>query len=268
MTDPVRESANFSRRYFPLEGGVNFRDLGGYPVEGARATAWNTLYRSGTLHALSTADWRQLQDLGLAAAFDLRSQAERAERPHGFAGRSPLSYFSIDHDHDAGDLGHLMTNPKLSVEHVHGWMLKSYRQMPYDLSPSLRALFSLLVRGPLPLVFNCSAGKDRTGVAAALILISLGVPWNVVVADYLISATTVRAQRHLLQSARAGTLLGALEPATVEALLGTEPIYLEAMRESIEKRSGSMENYLRDELTLREEDLRTLRSRLLAGSDQ
>jgi protein-tyrosine phosphatase len=134
--------------------------------------------------------------------------------------------------------------------------------------PSLRALFSLLIRGPLPLVFNCSAGKDRTGVAAALILISLGVPWNVVVADYLISATTVRAQRSLLQSSRAGTLLGALEPATVEALLGTEPVYLEAMRESIEKRNGSIDSYLRDELELRKDDLRTLRSRLLVGSDQ
>jgi protein-tyrosine phosphatase len=135
VTDPVRGSADFSRRYLALEGGVNFRDLGGYPAEGARATAWNALYRSGTLHDLSTADWRRLQALGLAAAFDLRSQAERAERPHGFAGRPPLSYSSIDHDHDAGDLGRLMTNPKLSVADVHGWMLKSYRQMPYDLSP-------------------------------------------------------------------------------------------------------------------------------------
>jgi protein-tyrosine phosphatase len=261
-------SPDFSRRYLALEGGVNFRDLGGYPVEGARTTAWKTLYRSGTLHALSTADWRQLEALGLAAAFDLRSRAERAERPHGFANRPPLSYFSIDHDHDVGDLGRMMLNPRLTAEEVRGWMLKSYRQMPYDLSASFRVLFSLLVRGPLPLVFNCSAGKDRTGVAAALILISLGVPWNVVVADYLISGRTVRAQRLLLQSSRGGTLLGSLEPATVEALLGTEPIYLEAMRESIEERSGSIESYLHDELELRKDDLRTLRSRLLTTSDQ
>ena len=80
-------SSDSTRRCLALEGGVNFRDLGGYPVEGARTTAWNTLYRSGTLHALSAADWRQLEALGLAAAFDLRSRAERAERPHGFLSR-------------------------------------------------------------------------------------------------------------------------------------------------------------------------------------
>jgi protein-tyrosine phosphatase len=246
---------------------VNFRDLGGYPVDGACTTAWKTLYRSGTLHALSTADWRQLEALGLAAAFDLRSRAERTERPHGFANRPPLSYFSIDHDHDVGDLGRMMLNPKLTAEEVRGWMVKSYRQMPYELSASFRVLFSLLVRGPLPLVFNCSAGKDRTGVASALVLTSVGVPWNAVVADYLISATTVPAQRRLLQSARAGTLLAALEPATVDALLGAEAIYLEAMRESIEQRSGSVEGYLRDELELTQDDLATLKSRLIAAGD-
>jgi protein-tyrosine phosphatase len=121
-----------------------------------------------------------------------------------------------------------------------------------------------LIRGPLPLVFNCSAGKDRTGVATALVLTAIGVPWDIVVGDYLISATTVRAQRRILESGRGGAHLPALAPATVDALLGAETLYLEAMRAAIEEKNGSVKGYLTEELQLTEDDLVTLKSRLVA----
>jgi protein-tyrosine phosphatase len=170
-------------RLVALERSFNFRDLGGYVGHQGMVTRWGTLFRSDTLHELTGPDVETLRSLGLATIVDLRT---RRELEH--TGRGPLADESMAFRHLSlirdGE-GEAMAAPappgdELSLR--YGWYLEGGRD-------SLVAAL-LLLADPvnLPLVFHCAAGKDRTGVLAALVLDILGVAPEVIVADYVITA--------------------------------------------------------------------------------
>jgi hypothetical protein len=88
-----------------------------------------------------------------------------------------------------------------SAEAARSGMIAGYREVPYQLAPAYRALFGYLKAGAVPLVFNCAAGKDRAGTAAALLLTALGVPREIVVEDYLLTNTAYDVEASLLKKA-------------------------------------------------------------------
>jgi protein-tyrosine phosphatase len=131
-------------------------------------------------------------------------------------------------------------------------------------------LFRKLADGALPLVFHCAAGKDRTGIAAALILTSLGVPRDTVFDDYLLTDRAVDLEAALFQHRRTSIGVGDehahLRTIGREArapLLEARPEYLDAAIEQIEGEYGSVEVYLRQRLGVTDEMLRSLHSHLL-----
>jgi protein tyrosine/serine phosphatase len=155
-------------RLVPLVGAHNFRDLGGYPCRDGRVTRWGRLFRSDTLHELTEADVGVLRSMGLATIVDLRTRRE-LER----TGRGPLGSEAVDYRH-------LSVLPEDLAER-YLWYLDAGR-------PALVEALTLLTRPTsFPLVFHCAAGKDRTGVLAALVLDILGVDPAVIVADYVIT---------------------------------------------------------------------------------
>jgi protein-tyrosine phosphatase len=250
-------------RSVPLEGGVNFRDLGGYACVNGRVTRWQTLYRSGTTHLLTTADRERVAALGVATAFDLRSRAERAEFAHGLIDRSDVLYVAPDHDFVDGDLMRLLDRADVTADELRCAMTVMYRRLPYELASVYRELFASLIRGPVPLVFNCAAGKDRTGVAAALLLWSLDVKWPAIVEDYLLSQPAVSTRHDAIQSPRMAGRLSRVSPEAIDVLFGVEVAYLDAMREEIVRRNGTISGYLVEELGLAREQIHLLMSRFL-----
>jgi protein-tyrosine phosphatase len=261
---PVVNESESRIRIIPLEGGINFRDLGGYSGAGGRRVRWNSVFRSGTIHVLTADDRTRLESLGIRAAIDLRSNWERQELPHGLLGEADVLYWAHDHDRVGGDLMRmLLRDPNAQAAHMHEAMLQLYQELPYHFSEAYRQLFKSVSAGALPLVFNCAAGKDRTGVAAALLLSALGVAWEDVMADYLLTEKVVPDIIRVFGGTRMGGILGRLGPQVSAPLFCVDRAYLDAMRHSIMSRSGSMENYCLSELRLESTVLETMRRRLL-----
>lgn len=172
-------------RLLPLAGAFNFRDLGGYPVPGGRVTRWGRLFRSDTLHELTPGDVAMLRSMGLATIIDLRTARELELTGRGPLGDLPIAYRHLSVIGEGGEAGEAVAAPAPAGEDL------AERYLWY-LDTGGKALVDALtmVAGPdsLPLVFHCAAGKDRTGVLAALVLEMLGVAPEAIVADYAITA--------------------------------------------------------------------------------
>jgi len=159
---------------------------------------------------------------------------------------------------------------------VRDMMSGFYQQMPTRLREAYRELFARLVRGDVPLVFNCSAGKDRTGVAAALVLSALGVPRAVILNDYALSETYVDYMAEIARDNGQNTGHG--QPATnlsrfgkvpreaLQTLMRSDPVYLEAMLSGLDTSHGGVLPFLDAELGVGKDEVRLLREMLLEQS--
>lgn len=170
----------------PLEGGSNFRDLGGYRTAGGRTVRRGVVFRSAHLGTLTDIDRAALAKLGVRTVVDLRGVAEAAETPHRLDGLG-VRIVGAHIEPGVGDRIRLSiadgtATPFLMMQYLSD----HYRDYPRRCAPGFRTLFATLSDGRhRPLVFHCTAGKDRTGFASALLLTLLGVPWETVVEDYL-----------------------------------------------------------------------------------
>jgi protein-tyrosine phosphatase len=183
-------------RLVPLEGSFNFRDLGGYRGWDGRHTRWGRLFRSDSLHELTTADVDRLRGMGLATVVDLRTERELHRTGRGPLGPEPVAFhhLAVVREGVPGDgtgagaaAGESMAAPDgddLSERYL--WYLDVGRESLVE------ALTLLGGAEHFPLVFHCAAGKDRTGVLAALVLEILGVDAEEIVADYVLTAERIR----------------------------------------------------------------------------
>ena len=168
-------------RLLPLEGGSNFRDMGGYFTEDGRVVRHGLLYRSGVMTGLSAQDMQYLKGFDFQRVVDLRSNEELELYPNRWADSADIPY-----SHGNYSMARIVET-MVDDGGKPLPMAALYRQMPSMLQPQLRAYFSALSEGEAPIVVNCSAGQDRTGIASALLLTALGVPRDVIVQDYLVS---------------------------------------------------------------------------------
>lgn len=251
-------------RVLPLEGGRNFRDLGGYPTVDGKHVKWGKVFRSGDMAGLTPADYRYLSGLGIRVVCDLRTTRERSAGPNRWAEAAKIAYWTRDYDMSGGDLRRLLALGG-TPEQMRATMIASYRQLPTEQAPAYREIFQRLAAGEIPLAFNCSAGKDRAGTAAALILSALGVPDETVFADYALSDRVLNSQRPRAghNALRAFGPLAQLSPDTLRPLLASDPDYIRAAFAAIREKHGSVHQYLRDELGITNAQLATIRGELL-----
>ncbi len=173
-------------RSLQLSGASNFRDLGGYAADSGRMVRWRRLFRSDHLAALTQDDIVELSRHGLARVCDFRGEAERAPLLCAMPGLAvyflPIEPTVVQGMNDMIDAGR-----QLTAKDTVRMMQHTYRAFVHDNAVAYAEFFRLLLESDAPLVFLCTAGKDRTGFAAALILLALGVPRNVVMQDYLLT---------------------------------------------------------------------------------
>jgi protein tyrosine/serine phosphatase len=172
-----------SPRLLPLVGAYNFRDLGGYPTTDGLVTRWGQLFRSDTLHELTEADLDVLQDIGLRSAIDLRTPAELERTGRGLLGAEPVRHHHFPVVQEGGTTQGAPSQAQEDLAQRYLWYLDIGRESLVE------ALTMVGDPTSYPLVFHCAAGKDRTGVLAALVLDILGVEREVIVEDYVLTAS-------------------------------------------------------------------------------
>lgn len=169
-------------RHVPLETAHNFRDLGGYPTRGGGSTRWGVAYRADALYSLNAADWAELRGRNLRHVIDLRStmELETRGRLDGKATGVTVHHFPVLDipwaDDDTPD-----------VDTAYEFLTWAYPEMIAKGGHRLAAAVETVAMVDDPVVFHCAAGKDRTGLVAMLILGSIGVPDDVIVADFELS---------------------------------------------------------------------------------
>ena len=173
-------------RHFDLQGASNFRDLGGYATADGRTVRWRQIFRSNHLGHLTEADIGVVRELGVKHAFDFRGTDERTAAACAVK-EIAVHSLPIEPTVVAALRARRASGLLLSSADAVEVMRESYRNYVRQNTPSFRALFALLLEDRAPLVIHCTAGKDRTGFACALIQHSLGVPDEQIAEDYLLT---------------------------------------------------------------------------------
>jgi protein-tyrosine phosphatase len=156
-----------------------------------------------------------------------------------------------------------MNHPDSSADTMRERMIQTYRDLPFEQADTLREMFRRIAAGSVPMIFHCSVGKDRTGIAAALLLSALGVPRELVVSDYLLTEQLFEQSCQLILADSTRTRAVIPERAVWEPMMRADRDYIEAMFESVTGRHGSIDGYLRDILGWDEESQTALRREML-----
>ena len=246
---------NHPDRAWQLQGASNFRDLGGYAGHGGRPLRWRKLFRSAHLGGLTPADQALLAPLGLARAFDFRGEAERAEAPYRLPGLTQHSLAIeptlVQHMRALSAAGQPVT-----AAVVAGLMQDLYRGLINDQAHRFAELFEHLLQADAPVLIHCTAGKDRTGVAAALVLLALGVPRDHVLQDFLL--TNQLFERPPLRHAE-------FPVEALAVLSGVHQSFLHEALRAVDEDQGGVQRYLGKRLGLSAAALQTLAVRYLQG---
>jgi protein-tyrosine phosphatase len=248
------------QRLLPLEGGRNFRDLGGYRTTDGHSVKWGLLFRSGSMHGLTARDYTYLDKIGIKVVCDFRDNRERAGEPVPWpAAQAPAV---LSDDYSLADTG-LM--PKgdiraMTTAQARAMLASSYPRMLTFFADQYRRMFAELLAGHAPLAFNCSAGKDRTGIAAALLLTALGVPRETVIQDYLLTNRYLDSKPVLAQQSKSGAnaAWAQLSPSVMAAFMAADRSYIEAALQALDKHPGGARGYFHDEMKLSDADIAKL----------
>lgn len=240
-----------------LTGAPNFRDLGGYTGAGGRRVRHHRLFRSDHLAHLAPADVQALTNtLGpTVRVLDLRGEAERATAACAIPGATvhslPIEPTVVQKLTDL-----LAAGQPPSSEETVALMQDTYRGFVRSNTPRFARLFAhALEAHDAPIVFHCTAGKDRTGFAAALLLRALGVPQDVVMHDYLLTNERLRGQARLQW----------VPPQVAFVLQQVQADFLHAALDAVDEDYGDLEAYFRDGLGLGPAERAELAARYLAA---
>lgn len=223
-------------RKIDIHAAPNFRDLGGYPTVDGKQVKWGLVFRSDDLSNLSESDLDKVAQLGIRTVVDFRTAQEASYLPD----RLPSTVQkSVNIPVDAGKLVGNFYGGTLNRRKVIGIMVSVYRQLINEFTASYRQFFELLADSEnLPLLFHCTAGKDRTGLGAALFLSALGVDRRQVLYDYMRSAECLKRKYQA----------GRDYDEIMEPLYTVYPEFIQAAFAVVDDLPGGVEAFLRDQL--------------------
>lgn len=272
-TDTPTTDTPAQSRHIALESVDNFRDMGGYRARDGRTVRWGRLFRSGHLGNMSEACGTEMLARDIETVIDFRSDAEKEHRPVQWPCTWRPRYHAVPIGGNAAAWVRAMitsiAEADFPADEARAQFLTAFKTIPIQNAPGLKTLFDILLddhQGNAAL-FHCTAGKDRTGIAAALVLRALDIDEEQVLEDFLMTnqvvdletASTALAERI---GARAGKRVTA---EAVRPLVGVEADFLRAADTAIADRFGSLSTYMQTALGLTPDRQDRLKDMYLAG---
>jgi protein-tyrosine phosphatase len=244
-----------TNRLVSLHGGCNFRDIGGYATRSGHTVRWGRVYRAGVLSYFTDRDHETLHGLDVRAICDLRRTEERQREPsawpHGEDRQRPV-HLHWDDGVDTPTIRAFAARRPSTAAGMFDAMIDLYRALPQWMAPRIRGLFECIANGSVPLVVHCAAGKDRTGVAVAVLMRAIDVPQQTTLEDYLLTNESGDFEQFLRN--RHETQLGLTDihhpllsmPDDIRRVLfSAHPDFLQAAFESIAA-LGGLDRYLEE----------------------
>nr|WP_137678665.1 tyrosine-protein phosphatase [Parerythrobacter lutipelagi] len=260
---------NQTDRALPLEGVHNFRDYGGYATSGGSRMKRGLLWRSGQHLEATDADLKAIAALDLQHVIDFRGRSERTSYP--CRRHADFAADVVFYDGETAALAPHVEAAEgvLDVGAAHAKMEALYARLPQR-EPVLyvmRRYFEVLSKGPGqdggPSLVHCLAGKDRTGMAVALLHHAVGVHPDDAMEDFLLTNTVGNIDARIAAGAVAvREKWGNLSDDTIRVLMGVDERYLVAMRKAVEAEHGSLDAFLKDVLGVTQERREALRLHL------
>ena len=268
------EATKAPTRMVDLEKQSNFRDLGGYTTSDGRKVKFGEVYRSGRLSELTDADVERLAELELASVVNFLTEGELKTAGED---RLPPGVELVRMPMNTGSLG------DLAAKANHARLTGDFSEVPPDLNAEIHRIlveegkeyYSELLKRvgdseQRPLVFHCSHGVHRAGTGAAILLAALGVPWEQIREDYLLSnvARHEEIERRVeelveLAAKNQSVAPSEIDRTNIEAFYILQGSYIDAALTTIKEKYGSMEGYLKEGLGMTDADLENLRDSLL-----
>ena len=240
-------------RHIELEGAHNVRDLGGYTTRQGQVTRWRRVFRADSLHRLTPEDQQKLIDLGINSIIDLRRPDEVALLPNVFASTNGVAYTHIAL-YGNPTRGRRPTAPP-SLAEIYRHLLDDAWQ------PLLNIFRHLAARGDQPILLHCTAGKDRTGLIAALLLAVVNVTFDQIAADYALSKRFIEPMMDELRAGRPSMI----DVGAYERLLDADPGAMLETLGYLQSAYGGSAGYLRN-IGLSEDEIMRLRRMLLPNT--
>jgi protein-tyrosine phosphatase len=244
-----------------LGGAPNFRDFGGYMTSDGHVVRRKILYRSSALAPLSPADWTRVEGLGITGVYDLRTVSERQSKPDGWP-HPPATVYGSPKPDLSGLFGDIRA-AGASPAKVRAAFIRFYVAAPFAYAVEYAAIFHALAQSQTPILIHCTAGKDRTGVAVALVLEALHVPRATVLADYAMTEKLTPPPPPHPPLGRSDAA-PAMPPDVAQVLWRADPAYVEAALRAVRRRDGSIDAYMRGELGMTPAEIASLRRNLLS----
>lgn len=267
------------KRIVALDGGVNFRDIGGYASNDGRRVKWACVYRSGRLDKLSAAGSDAIKARGVRTIVDLRFPEEVQRFPTvmaGFPNARLIRWRQDETEHGGGrpqSLKTLMEDLRASdPDRIRHLMRERTAEFLETHAAVYGQMVEALANGETPLVFHCSAGKDRTGAGAALLLSLLGVDRSTVIQDYVLTQSQLADRMEAWMAGGAAPdsryadmmeLVGDLPHELIRPMFDADASYVANLFAYAEQKYGGLEQYAQVRLGQTPNDLRRLRDRLL-----
>ena len=245
----------------------NFREFGGYTTNNGEVIQFGKLFRSGHLANASSRDLDKLSKLGIRTIIDLRTQFESNYHPDRLPVDDGIQSFHIPiNDSNIAKLfrENLPELQKLAENSTaHDIMIQIYQNFITKFTNEFREfIHTVLEYGDDPILWHCTGGKDRTGFASALILKILDVPDEKIYDDFLLSR--IHMERLKWELLILGLKCGMKTKKFVKGLIGINRNWLETSFKVIDQQWGSFDNYIHDGLNLTEENINTLKTKLLS----
>ncbi|MCG6910626.1 MAG: tyrosine-protein phosphatase [Deltaproteobacteria bacterium] len=249
----------WAQRRLPLEKTYNFRDIGGYRTKDNRRMRWGMIYRSANLSQLTDNDHLLLKRIGIRLVCDFRTREEAQAQPDRLPQDESMQYLHMPIAHGKFDPAEALDSIKKGDI---SWLTDDFMTNNYlkqvDRFPGLWKQFfeRLMDNNQRPLLFHCTAGKDRTGVCTALIMLTAGVPEPVVIADHQLSNTY---NAEVIGRIEQEIKKCGIDPEKMRSYLTAPREAIEAVLERLRTRYGSAEEYLIKKAGLARRDLQRLR---------